>query len=251
MGLTGTPKPTFFYPRIIGGGVTCDFIDPAQAILPAQQAIGTENVSADGTRERLHQRIETRVALRFMHLQGELTEALATTYAWWAGHAALGKQSVLVLDQWTPPACTGTLGGAGNVPVGSQIYFVAFVRSGVIFRLSPRFDITVTTSAKQVNLSGVAVGPTGTTARNIYRFGPSGIQFIGPINDNVATLFTDNSADGSLGAQAPYRGTLETDIYNRFFTKAELITSSFAPGRSIPSMSRDLYALELIFRQGT
>lgn len=57
----------------------------------------------------------------------------------------------------------------------------------------------------RITLSSIALGPTGTTARRLYRTtaGGSTYKYLGIISDNVTTTFADNVADGSLGAEAP------------------------------------------------
>lgn len=64
---------------------------------------------------------------------------------------------------------------------------------------------TSTAGSGQVNVTSVALGPPGTTARRIYRTEANGatFRFLRTINDNVTTLFTDNVADTSLGELAP------------------------------------------------
>jgi hypothetical protein len=77
---------------------------------------------------------------------------------------------------------------------------------------SPNANITTTTGNQKVNITNIAVGPTGTVARNIYRtkVGCSVAtpeQLIGTLNNNTATTFTDAVADGSLGASVPHSPT--------------------------------------------
>jgi len=57
----------------------------------------------------------------------------------------------------------------------------------------------------QCFLSNISVGPAGVTSRRIYRYrssaGTDGLYHqIGTLNNNTATLFTDNTPDGSEGA---------------------------------------------------
>lgn len=249
MALFGDPKPTRFYPEIVGGGFTIRFDDPAEVIGPGEVAVGTENLSDNGTRERLHRRFEDRAVLRFRHLEVAMLENVR---AWWRAHGGLGRQSTLVLDRQTPSACVAAAGAAGNVNVGDHSWVVTFVAGSVEHRAGPKSNVlTIVTSAKQVNLTSIAIGPTGTTARKVYRTvaGDTGsYKLVGTINDNTTTILTDNVADGSLGAAVPFPGSWETDVYNRLFTKAELVLDPFQPGRSV--LARNLYALQLVFRQG-
>jgi hypothetical protein len=249
MPLSGDPKPTFFYPEIVGGGFTIRFDDPAELVGPVELPIGTENISDNGTRERLHRRIESRAALRFRHLEVAM---LTSVRSWWNTHAGLGRQSTLVLDRQTPSPCVAAAGAGGNVNIGDHSWVVTFVAGSVEHRAGPKSNVlTISSSAKQVNLTSIAIGPTGTTARKIYRTvaGDTGShKLVGTISDNTTTILTDNVADGSLVAAVPWPGSWETDVYNRTFTKAELVLDPFQPGRSV--LVRNLYALQLLFRQG-
>jgi hypothetical protein len=60
-----------------------------------------------------------------------------------------------------------------------------------------------------LQMTAIAVGPVGTTARNIYRTAASSAQlkYVGQIANNTATTFDDHIVDGSLGADAPTVGT--------------------------------------------
>ncbi len=74
--------------------------------------------------------------------------------------------------------------------------------------------LTVGTAvASTVPLSGIAVGPTGTTARKLYRtvVGGSQLELLTTLADNTTTTYTDTTADGSLGANAPTTGTAITN----------------------------------------
>jgi hypothetical protein len=65
-------------------------------------------------------------------------------------------------------------------------------------------------NTQQVAVTGVAVGPSGTTSRNVYRTSVNGAQLklLGSIANNTATSFgTDTLADASLGANAPTSDT--------------------------------------------
>jgi len=254
--LFGAPRPTFFYPEITGGVVPLTFFEPAVLVMPSELSVGGENLSANGTRERLHLRFETRVTLRLGALD-PITQSILRT--WWQGTGALGKQTALVLDRFTPAKVSAAAGAAGNVPVGTHWWVVTFVQGAVQFPCSPPepadyVGLVISGSAKQVNLSNIMVGPTGTTARKIYRNADStsnsyGVwKLVGTIADNTTTTFTDNVADGALGAAPPSLGSYETDNYNRLFTKAELVSLQYQPSRVMPT--RTLYTVELVFRQG-
>jgi len=64
-------------------------------------------------------------------------------------------------------------------------------------------------NVKQVNLSAIASGPTGTTQRKVYRTVADGTQpkLLTTLADNTTTTYADSTADGSLGANAPTSDT--------------------------------------------
>jgi hypothetical protein len=55
---------------------------------------------------------------------------------------------------------------------------------------------------------------TGVTSRKVYRIATGGVQYklVGTISDNLTTAFTDNIADGSLGANIPTATTAVTGL---------------------------------------
>lgn len=98
--------------------------------------------------------------------------------------------------------------GAGNVDNGTHTWVVAFVEGSKDSGKSASSNILTVvdkTVDGKVNLTAVATGPVGTTARKIYRTiaGNTGAhKFVGIINDNVTTTFQDNVADANLGVAA-------------------------------------------------
>jgi hypothetical protein len=64
-----------------------------------------------------------------------------------------------------------------------------------------------TTGGNQVQVTGIALGPAGTTARRVYRTAVNGSQLklLATLNDNTSTALAapDTAADASLGANAP------------------------------------------------
>lgn len=118
-------------------------------------------------------------------------------------------------------APTAAEGAAGNVNVGTHSWKVTFVAGTAETLPGPKSNVlNVLTSAKQVNLSSIPLGGTGTTARKIYRTitGDTGNwKLVGTISDNTTTTFVDNVADAALGADAPTAnntGDLEFFLYN-------------------------------------
>lgn len=67
---------------------------------------------------------------------------------------------------------------------------------------SEQFDVTL----RKVTLIDVPLSPVhSVTARKVYRTASAGIQhkLVGTISDNITRTFSDNLADGSLGANVP------------------------------------------------
>lgn len=87
-----------------------------------------------------------------------------------------------------------------------------------------------TASSGQMSLSNIATGPTGTTARNVYRTiaGGSEYKFAFSVSGNVTTTATDNVADGSLGEVAPTTSTIGPSVGDASLPVQEL--SAFASG---------------------
>lgn len=94
---------------------------------------------------------------------------------------------------------------AGNIENGTHIYAVAFYNGAGITPPGPvTAAVTVTdkTDNGKVVLSGIPIGPTGTTGRKLYRSSANAtaLKLLATIANNTDTTYTDNIADGSLGA---------------------------------------------------
>ncbi len=63
---------------------------------------------------------------------------------------------------------------------------------------------------QKVALTGIPIGPAGTTARKIYRSKDGGaFKLVTTLSNNTDTSYTDNTGDGSVGADAPAASTLK------------------------------------------
>lgn len=105
----------------------------------------------------------------------------------------------------TPAACTAAAGSAGNVDNGTHSWVITFENAlGLETQSGSKSNVlTIAGGAKQVNLTAIPLGPTGTTSRNVYRTkaGDTGNWFfVGTVADNITTTFTDNVSDASLPA---------------------------------------------------
>jgi hypothetical protein len=66
-----------------------------------------------------------------------------------------------------------------------------------------------TTTSRRASVTAIAVGPSGTTSRKLYRtvVGGSQLKLLTTIADNTTTTFADSTLDGALGANAPSTDT--------------------------------------------
>lgn len=103
-------------------------------------------------------------------------------------------------------ACSVTkLTGGGSLSAGAYTWSYTWVISGVETSESPASNSITASANDRGSLTAIAVGPTGTTARKIYRTTAGGAtrKLVTTINDNTTTTLIDGLADGSLGANAP------------------------------------------------
>lgn len=125
----------------------------------------------------------------------------------------LADQGVLLLSRfflksrgWGPGAPTLTVGAGGSVDIGSHTYYITLADADGGETLVGTGAAAATTTGNQtVNITAVPTGPTGTTARKIYRSKVGGTQgfLLTTLNDNTTTSYTDITADASLGAGTP------------------------------------------------
>jgi hypothetical protein len=117
----------------------------------------------------------------------------------------------------TAPAPTALTAGApssgGSCTAGTHSYKVTYVMSATTASATAPYTestpgavsnfITCTGPNGTVALSSIPTGPSGTTARKIYRTlanDVSDFYLLTTINDNSTTTYNDTSADSSLGA---------------------------------------------------
>lgn len=102
--------------------------------------------------------------------------------------------------------------GAAGVLTGYYDWSVTFVDgSGNESAGTPAPSNAVTLSSQQGSLTSVPLGPGGTASRNIYRRKKTDtgavFKLAGSIANNTTTTFSDNTTEGSLGAEIPYVST--------------------------------------------
>lgn len=129
--------------------------------------------------------------------------------------AAISDGCVLTAGPASSPApslgAPTVVAGSAGTPNGTYKCAVTFVTAAGETKIGAEATITVT--SQQISWSNLPVGSaaSGVTARKLYRTaagGSSGAEkLVTTINDNTTTTFTDNIADGSLGAVVPTSDT--------------------------------------------
>lgn len=123
-----------------------------------------------------------------------------------------------------PAAPTATVNASAGNLNGDYWYKITFVTA--LGETEPGLESSVVNvSNQQVNLTNIATGPSNVIARKIYRstsgFGspyPHSsyyVALITTLNDNTTTTYTDNTADGSVGALANMVNTTGGIVYNK------------------------------------
>lgn len=109
--------------------------------------------------------------------------------------------------------------GAGNVENGAHRYVVTFVTAAGETQAGD-ISAAVTIADKSVNgkvsLSAIPIGGSLVTSRKIYRTAAAGSAYLllTTLADNTTTTYTDNTADASLGAEAPGTNSTGDPILN-------------------------------------
>ena len=143
-----------------------------------------------------------------------------------------------------PTAMTVALSAvAGNVTAGAHRYLATFVtadgetEAGAI----SASVTTILATHGQVALSAIPIGGSAVTARKLYRTAAGGSTYLllATISNNTATTYTDNIADGSLGAQAPTTNTTADALLSALITSAREHTED-ACSRAWITQTRDL-----------
>jgi hypothetical protein len=107
------------------------------------------------------------------------------------------------------PGAAALAAGVAGSPNGAYRCQVTFVNAAGETTGGVEFTITVTST--HISWSSIPLGPSGTTARKLYRTAAAGAsgteKLVTTIADNTTTTFDDNVADGSLGAAIPTSNT--------------------------------------------
>ncbi len=155
------------------------------------------------------------------------------------GHPAPGAPTVAV--------------GAAGVITGAYTYKITFVTADGETE-GGTTSATVNPSSQKIDLTAIPLGASGVTQRKVYRTVASGSQhkFVATIADNATTAYTDNLADGSLGANVPTATTagatapantdtklqtasLRANVTNQIIANNVLTVQFFFPDASLPN----------------
>lgn len=125
--------------------------------------------------------------------------------------------SLLSIGAGPTVAPGGALATGTTLGIGAYQYVYTWVAGDGETLGSPVFNITTTTGNQKVNLTGIAVGPTGTTARKVYRtkVGATSLLLLTTISDNTTTTFSDTVADGSLGVAVPVSPSFGGSVFGK------------------------------------
>lgn len=151
------------------------------------------------------------------------------------------KNNVIYNDyaQSAPTAPTLAVNGAAGNLNGSYRYKVTLVSDlGETDGGTTAGPISV--SNGKIDLSGIPIGALGTKARKLYRTladGADGTQkYVATINDNTTTTYTDNVADGSLGAAVP---TVNQLVNNMKYVFCEIEATGLTYSTQHPNTFKD------------
>lgn len=114
---------------------------------------------------------------------------------------------------------------AGNVDNGVHRYLATFVTAdGETQAGATSGGVTVAdkTINGKVALTGIPIGGASVTARKLYRTAAGGAvwMLLATIADNTTAIYTDNTADASLGAGAPATNTTDDPALSALISAA-------------------------------
>ena len=133
---------------------------------------------------------------------------------------------------------------AGNVTAGAHRYRVTFVTAdgetegGTVSSVVTVADAGVN---GKVELTAIPLGGSLVTSRKIYRTAAAGSTYLllATIADNTTTIYTDNIADGSLGAGAPTANTTNDPMITSLIKSARVRAESMTR-RALITQTLDL-----------
>ncbi len=104
-----------------------------------------------------------------------------------------------------PGAPTVALAAGTELGIGLYQYAITFVTANGETTAGTQAEVTTTGGNQRVQVSNIPVGPSGTTARRIYRTAVGGGQkkLVATIPNNTTTDYLDQVPDANLGTSAP------------------------------------------------
>lgn len=134
---------------------------------------------------------------------------------------------------------------AGNVDNGAHRYLATFVTAAGETQAGDISEaVTVVDKAAngRVALTGIPIGGALVTARKLYRTiaGGSTYLLLATIANNTATIYTDNIADSSLGAEAPSVNTTDDPMISMLIASARAAAETELH-RSLITQTLDAY----------
>lgn len=130
---------------------------------------------------------------------GGVTRPFAILDGWGSGD----EDAIAFIDA-LPPTVAAVVGG-GSLSAGDYSVRTTFVTpEGESYSAGTSAVVTVGASGR-IDVSDIPLGPTGTTARNLYRTLVNGSLWKKDItiSDNTTTIATLSQADGTLGSNNP------------------------------------------------
>ncbi len=184
---------------------------------------------------------------------GSLSGAAGTTY-FYRISAIVGSETAASGEGWidatsfTPISAPGapTVAIGANIGItGAYTYKITFVT--VIGETNGgTTSAVVNPNTDKVNLTNIPIGPTGTTARKIYRTAAGGVdgtqKLVTTLADNSTTTYTDSTADGSLGVLVPSTNTARLNTNSATVTFSPYTgATSYRIYRGTSTLSEDHY----------
>lgn len=122
--------------------------------------------------------------------------------------------------------------GAGNLTNGLYRYLATFVTADGETdpgQVSAAVSVADHTVNGQIALSAIPIGGSAVTSRKLYRTIAGGALYLllATLADNTTTVYADNVADASLGAQAPVTNTTADPQLTQWISAARLFAESF------------------------
>ncbi len=136
-----------------------------------------------------------------------------------------------------PAAALISPAAAGNIENGAHRYGVTFVTADgetELGTVTAAVTVTDKTVNGKISLSAIPTGGSAVTSRKIYRTvaGGSTYLLLATLADNTTTVYTDNIADASLGAQAPTTNSTSNPELVRWIISAREFVETYT-GRKL------------------